>query len=101
MGVLTTSRNVFEKQSYRNVFTKNSPKNPKPIFSRFFLSRIFGRFSVREIQKHHLKKYGGEKELTLVLFWPLTHPPPTHHGGRRLFVGGPLETTWTCCLKFK
>jgi hypothetical protein len=48
---------------------------------------VFGRFSVRGVQKHQ-KKYFLKKQ-ALVLFWPLTHPPTT--GVTDLpFFGGPL-----------
>jgi hypothetical protein len=67
-------------------FNKKIDKNPKPIFSRF-VYQVFGRFSVRGVQKHHQKI--SEKNLTLVLFWPLTHPPITGVTDF-LFIGGPL-----------
>jgi hypothetical protein len=49
---------------------------------------VFGRFSVRGVQQHDKKI---EKiNLTLVLFWPLTHPPTTGVTGF-FFIGGPLS----------
>jgi hypothetical protein len=84
-----TIKNVLQKKSCRKVFTKNSTKSPKPIFSRFFFNQVFGSFSsVRGVQKHD--KTNIEKiNLTLVLFWPLTHPPTT--GVTDFFlIGGPL-----------
>jgi hypothetical protein len=41
------SKNRVEK-----AFQKNRPKNPKPTFSRFFFNHVFGRFSVRGVQKN-------------------------------------------------
>jgi hypothetical protein len=62
----------FQKH-YKKRFAKKSC--PKPAFSRLFFNHVFGRFSVRGVQKHNKKN--REKNLTLVLFWPLTHPPTT------------------------
>jgi hypothetical protein len=68
-----TTKTFYKNKSCRKVFTKNkSAKSPKPIFSRFFCYHVFGRFSVRGVQKHH--KIISKKNLTLVIFWPLTHP---------------------------
>jgi hypothetical protein len=56
------AKNFLQKQSCRKVLQKNRPKitkNPKPTFSRFF-HHVFGRFSVRGVQKHH-KKYRENK----------------------------------------
>jgi hypothetical protein len=66
-------------------FYKKIDKKPKPMFSRFRLSRFWAFLDKGSVKKHHFKKKYREKNLTLVLFWPLTHPP-THHGGHRLFV---------------
>jgi hypothetical protein len=41
MGVQKHYKKRFAKESCRKVFTKNSTKNPKPIFSRFLLSRFW------------------------------------------------------------
>jgi hypothetical protein len=81
-----TTKNVSQKKSRRKVFTKNSTKNPKPTFSRF-LYHVFGRFSMRGVQKHDKKH--RKINLTLVLFRTLTHPPTT--GVTDFFFGaGPL-----------
>jgi hypothetical protein len=37
-----TTKNVLQKKSCRKVFTKNSKKNPKPIFSRFCFITFLG-----------------------------------------------------------
>jgi hypothetical protein len=68
----STTKNILQNKSCRKVFTKKSTKNPKPIFSRFFFITFLGRFSVRGVRKNTIKK-----NLNLVLFWPLTHPPTT------------------------
>jgi hypothetical protein len=66
----------LQKKSCRKQFTKNSTKNPKPTFSRKDFYHVFGRFSMRGVQKHDQKNI--EKiNLTLVLFRTLTHPPTT------------------------
>jgi hypothetical protein len=59
---LSDGKNVLQKISPRKVLTKNSTKNPKPIFSRFLLSR-FWRYSVRRVQKHD-KEAGFQKNKT-------------------------------------
>jgi hypothetical protein len=50
-----TTKNVLQKKSCRKVFPKNSTKNPKPTFSRIFFYHVFGRFSMRGVQKHDKK----------------------------------------------
>jgi hypothetical protein len=82
-----TTKNVLQKKSCRKVFTKNSTKNPKPTFSRNLFYHVFGRFSVRGVQKHD-KKYRKNKSDPS----PFSYfDPPTHHGGHRFFFfGGPL-----------
>jgi hypothetical protein len=83
----STTKNVLQKKSSRKVFTKKSTKSPKPIFSRFFVYHVFGRFSVRGGQKHD-KKYRKNKSDASPF---LASDPPTHHGGHRfLFYWRPL-----------
>jgi hypothetical protein len=62
-------------------------------FSTFF-NHVFGRFSVRGVQKHDFKK-NVEKNLTPVLFWPLTHPPTT--GVTDFFFWRPLGHVHAGC----
>jgi hypothetical protein len=65
---------TFCKKSCRNVFTKESTKDPKPIFLDFVFITVLGHFSVTGVQntiKINIKKI----DLTLVLFWPLTYLP--------------------------
>jgi hypothetical protein len=57
--------------------TKNSTRNPKRFFLDFF-HHVFGRFSVREVKKHHDKTI-SKKNLTLVLFWALTQGKSCHY----------------------
>jgi hypothetical protein len=82
------SSKTLQKKSCRKVSTKNSTKNPKPTFSRFFFYHVFGRFSVRGVQKHdkkYRKKFKSDPS-------PFSYSdPPTHHGGHRfLFYWRPL-----------
>jgi hypothetical protein len=65
MGVKQHYKKVLQKKNVSKSFTKKSTKNPKPIFVDFVLSRF--RAFLRRVQKQQ----------TLVLFWPLTHPPTT------------------------
>jgi hypothetical protein len=53
------TKNVLQKKSCRKVFTKNSTKNPKPIFSRILFYHVFGRFSMKGVQKHDIGGGGG------------------------------------------
>jgi hypothetical protein len=55
MGVQKHYKKRFAKEIVSKVFTKNSTKNPKPTFSRFFFNHVFGRFSMRGVQKHDKK----------------------------------------------
>jgi hypothetical protein len=87
-----TTKNVLRKKSCRKNFTNNSTKNPKPTFSRKDFYHVFGRFSMRGVQKHD-KKYRKHKPHP----GPFSYSyPPTHHGGPRFpnfFFGGPLSGT--------
>jgi hypothetical protein len=76
-----TPQKTFVKQIMSKSFYKKSTKNPKPIFFSRFCFIVFGRFSARGFKNtpKNIKKY-----VTLLLFWPLTHPPTT--GSSVLFV---------------
>jgi hypothetical protein len=78
---------VVQKHNKKH-FTKNRPKVQNRFFLDFFY-HVFGRFSVRGVQKHD-KKNIEKINLTLVLFWPLTHPPTTGVTDLFLIGGGPL-----------
>jgi hypothetical protein len=72
----------LKKTSHRKVFTKKSTTNPKSIF----LVLLFGRFSVRGVQKHD-KKYHQKKSDPI----PFSYSNlPTHHGGHRFVFCRPL-----------
>jgi hypothetical protein len=88
MGVQKHYQKRFAKKSCRKVFTKNSTKNPKPTFSRFFFNHVFGRFSMRGVQKHDKKNIEKNKSDPS----PFSYfDPPTHHGGHRFFF---LAAPW-------
>jgi hypothetical protein len=82
-------KNVLQKTSCQKVLTKNSTKNPKnEIFSIFF-NHVFGRFSVRGVQKHdknNIKKIN----LTPSLFSFSYSDPPTTGVTDLFFCAGPL-----------
>jgi hypothetical protein len=59
----------------KGIYKTNRQKIQNHFFLDFF-NHVFGRFSVRGVQKRHLKNI-EKTNLTLVLFWPLTHPPTT------------------------
>jgi hypothetical protein len=83
-GSSKIQQKTFHKKNRVEKFYKKFDKNPKPIF-RFFY-HVFGRFSVRGVQKHH-KKYQTNKSNPDPF---LASDPPTHHGGHRfLFLPAP------------
>jgi hypothetical protein len=47
-----TTKNVLQKKSCRKGFTKNRPKIQNRLFLDF-VYHVFGRFSVRGVQKHN------------------------------------------------
>jgi hypothetical protein len=74
----------------------------KKVQNHFFLDlfyHVFGRCSVRGVQKHHKKN--PTINLTLLLFWPLTHPPTTGDRGHRFFVvAGPLFAAYLLATSY-
>jgi hypothetical protein len=83
----TLQKTFCKKNRVEKFLQKKSTKNPKPIFFDLFY-HVLGRFSVRGVKKHH-KRISKKITLTLVLFWPLTHPPTTQ--GSPVFFGRPLD----------
>jgi hypothetical protein len=82
-----TTKNVTKK-SCRKFLYKKSDKKSKTDFFLIFFYHVFGRFSMRGVQKHD-KKYRKNKSDPS----PFSYSdPPTHHGGPRFFlVAGPLR----------
>jgi hypothetical protein len=70
----THKKNVLQKKSCRKVSTKIRPKIQNRLFLDFFITFLC------------VSQRGEFKNLTLVVFWPLTHPP---RGSPNCF-GGPL-----------
>jgi hypothetical protein len=64
----------FYKKNRVEKFLQKIDQKPKTDLFAFFY-HVFGRFSVRGVKKHGKKI--DKINLTLVLFWPLTHPPTT------------------------
>jgi hypothetical protein len=86
-GSSKTLQKAFYKKIVSKGFTKKSTKNPKPIFSRIFFYHVFGRFSMRGVQKHDKKHQKNKFDPS-----PFSYSdPPTHHGGHRFFFAGPLH----------
>jgi hypothetical protein len=74
-GVQKHYKKRFGKKSCRNVFTeKKIDQKSKTYFSRFF-SHVFWRFLLRGEKNTTI--FFRKQNPTLVLFWPLTHPPTT------------------------
>jgi hypothetical protein len=88
-GSSKTLQKTFCKKNHtcQKVFTKNSTKNPKPTFSRNLFYHVFGRFSMRGVQKHD-KKYQKNKSdpSPFSYFDPPTHAPR----GSPIFFWRPL-----------
>jgi hypothetical protein len=57
----TLQKNVLQKDRVEKFLQKNRQNNPKPDFVSFFY-HVFGRFSVRGVQKHDKKK-NPEKQI--------------------------------------
>jgi hypothetical protein len=91
IGIQNTTKNVSQKNRVEKFLQNKSTDNPKPIFCRF-LSR-FWAFLGEGSSKALSKKY-PQKNLTLILFWPLTHPPTT--GSPTFFLPAPCSCWW--CL---
>jgi hypothetical protein len=91
MGVQKHYKKRFTKKIVSKSFYKKiDQKSKTDCFSNFFY-HVFGRFSMRGVQKHD-KKY-QKINLTLVLFRTLTHPPTT--GVPDYFFAGPLGAVGT------
>jgi hypothetical protein len=76
-----------QKNRVETNLQKIRPKVQNRLFLDFFY-HVFGRFSVRGVHKHD-KITTTKINLTLILFWPLTHPPTTGVTDF-CFIGGPL-----------
>jgi hypothetical protein len=88
-GSSKTLPKTFCKKIVSEKFYKKFDQKSKTDFFSIFFYHVFGRFSVRGVQKHD-KKNIEKINLTLVLFWPLTHPPTT--GVTDFFYWRPLAT---------
>jgi hypothetical protein len=82
-----TAKNILQKNRAEKFLPKNRPKIQNRFFLGFVLSRYWA-FLGEGTSKTPRTKY-RRTNLTLVLFWPLTYPPTTGHGGHRFF-GRPL-----------
>jgi hypothetical protein len=87
----------WELKKQQKIFCKqilsktNRNKKIQTDFSSIFFHQVFGRFSVRGVKTMLKKLKNHPKNLTLVLFWPLTHPPTT--GVTDLFSAAPAAPT--------
>jgi hypothetical protein len=70
-GSSKTLQKRFTKKIVSKSFYKKFDQDPKPIFFLDCVYNVFGRFSMRGVQKHD-KKISKNKS-----FWPLTQPPTT------------------------
>jgi hypothetical protein len=86
------SSKTLQKTFYKKIVSKSFYKTNRPeVQNRLFLDFVLSRFWAflgEGRSKTRLKQY-RKKNLTLVLFWLLTHPPTTGVTDF-LFIGGPL-----------
>jgi hypothetical protein len=76
-----TTKNVLPKKIVSKSFYKKFDQKSKTDFFSNFFNHVFGRFSMRGVQKHD-KKYRKNKSDPI----PFSYSdPPTHHGGPRFF----------------
>jgi hypothetical protein len=75
MGVQKHFKKRFTKKIVSKSFYKKFDQKSKTDFFSNFIYHVFGRFSMRGVQKHEKKNL--KRNLTLVLFRTLTHPPTT------------------------
>jgi hypothetical protein len=72
----------FTKKIVSKSFYKKIDQKSKTDFFLIFFNHVFGRFSMRGVQKHD-KKYQKNKSDPS----PFSYSdPPTHHGGPRFFL---------------
>jgi hypothetical protein len=89
MGVQNTTKKRFAKKIVSKSFYKKFDQKSKTVFFSIFFYHVFGRFSMRGVQKHD-KKNIEKENLTLVIFRTLTHPPTTGVPDF-FFFAGPLK----------
>jgi hypothetical protein len=87
MGVQKHYKKRFTKTNRRNVFTKTSTKNPKPIFSRFCFITFLGVSQWGELKKHDKKI--SHKNLTSPGTFLASEEPTNHPKVRKLFLSAP------------
>jgi hypothetical protein len=77
MGVQKHCKKRFAKKIVSKSFYKKIDQKSKTDFFTIFCLSRFWVFLAEESSKTLQKKYRKKINLTLVLFWPLTHPPTT------------------------
>jgi hypothetical protein len=83
-------KNVVQKIVSKSFTKENRPKIQNRCFLDFF-NHVFGRFSIRGVQKSKTHKPGTCPFL-------VSNPPTTHHGGRQFLFAGPLVSDSSCKL---
>jgi hypothetical protein len=88
----TLQKTFCKKNRVEKFLQKFRPKVQNRLFLDFFLITFLGVSRCGELKKHD-KRYIESINLTLVPFWPLTHPPTT--GVTDFFlIGGPVHRGW-------
>jgi hypothetical protein len=96
MAVQKHYKKRFAKKVASKSFYKAIDQKSKTDFFTIFFNHVFGRFSMRGVQKRD-KKNIKKINLTPVLFRTLTHPPTT--GVADFFSsGGPLAAGVWCLV---
>jgi hypothetical protein len=83
MGVQKHNKKRLTKKSCRKPFTKKSTKKSQTDFFSIFFYHVFGRFSVRGVQKHEKKI--SKTNLTNPGTFLASEEPTNHVGARHFF----------------
>jgi hypothetical protein len=84
-----TTKNVLQKNRAEKFLQKDRQKS-KTDFLSIFVYHVFGRLSVRRVQKQQKNTEKNKSDPGVFM----TSDPPTHHGGDRIFfLGGPVAGT--------
>jgi hypothetical protein len=82
-GSSKTLQKTIDQKLVSKLFTKKSTKKSQTDFFSIFFYHVFGRFSVRGVQKHD-KKISG-KNLTSPGTFLASEEPTNHVGARHFF----------------
>jgi hypothetical protein len=96
MGVQKHYKNILQNnrvERFLHFYQKIDQKSKTIFFSTFFY-HVFGRFSVRGVQKHHPKKRFFFDPGPFFASEPPTHPKTGYTGGGEMAAPCPLFIYW-------